>query len=108
VASRSGVDEDIGSPLTKPTTDENNGLHSEEDGKVSTKVPKPTRMVGRPQSGGYNLQDKLGWNDTTYQSILVSFVKRVVKHSEKLIESGPQTGKDKVRHCKKFPRTGYE
>jgi hypothetical protein len=105
VASRSGVDEDMGSPLTTPTTDEND---SEEDEKVSTKVPKPTGTVGRPQSGGYNLQDKLGWNDTTYQSILVSFVKRVAKHSEKIIESGPQTGKDKVRHCKKFPRTGYE
>jgi hypothetical protein len=99
VASRSGVDEDMGSPLTTPTTDEND---SEEDGKVSMKVPKPTGTVGRPQSGGYNLQDKLGWNDTTYQSILVSFVKRVAKHSEKLIESGPQTGKDKVRHCKSF------
>ena len=68
-----GVDEDMGSPLT-PTSDENNGLDSEEDGEnVNTKVPKPPGMVGRPQSGGYNLQDKLGWNDTTYQSILVSF-----------------------------------
>jgi hypothetical protein len=65
-----GVDDDMGSPLM---TDESDGLDSEEDGKVSTKVPKPPGTVGRPQSGGYNLQDKLGWNDTTYQSILVSF-----------------------------------
>ena len=57
------------SPLT-PMAEENDGLNSEEDG---TKVPKPSGTVGRPQSGGYNLQDKLGWNDTTYQSILVSF-----------------------------------
>ena len=63
----------MGSPLT-PTSDENDGLDSEEDSEnVNTKVPKPPGMVGRPQSGGYNLQDKLGWNDMTYQSILVSF-----------------------------------
>lgn len=65
------MDKDMGSPLM-PTSDVNDGLDSEEDG-VNTKVPKPPGMVGHPQSGRYNLQDKLGWNDTTYQSILVSF-----------------------------------
>lgn len=65
------MDKDMGSPLM-PTSDVNDGLDSEEDG-VNTKVPKPPGMVGHPQSGRYNLQDMLGWNDTTYQSILVSF-----------------------------------
>ena len=66
------IDIDIGSPLT-PTTDSDE-LDSEEDGGVGKKVPKPSGMAGRPQSGGYNLQDKLGWNDTTYQRILVSLL----------------------------------
>ena len=67
------------SPQT-PMAEENDGLNpeldSEEDG---TKVLKPPGTVGRPQSGGYNLQDKLGWNDTTYQSILVSFCYNVLR-----------------------------
>jgi len=63
-------DEDMMESPLMPMPDENNILYSEEDG---SKVPKPQGTVGHPQSGGYNLQDKLGWNDTTYQSILVSF-----------------------------------
>ena len=92
------------SPLT-PAPDESNERDSED---VSTKIQKPLGMVGRPQSGGYNLQDKLGWNDTTYQSIVVSFVIVLRSILKKLTESGAQTGKDEVRHCKKFPWTGYE
>jgi hypothetical protein len=65
---------DIQSPLT-PTPGESDELESEEDGEVSAKVRKPPGTVGRPQSGGYNLQDKLGWNDITYQSIVVSLLK---------------------------------
>ena len=67
------IDLDLGSPLT-PTPGDSEELDSEEDGESSTKVPKPSGMAGRPQSGGYNLQDKLGWNDTTYQRILVSLL----------------------------------
>ena len=65
--------EGLDSPLTPTSDEDGDGLDSGGDGNVSTKVPKPPGTVGRPQSGGYNLQDKLGWNDTTYQSILVSF-----------------------------------
>jgi hypothetical protein len=57
------------SPLTPTPEESDDGL--ETDGE-STKIPKPQGTVGRPQSGGYNLQDKLDWNDTTYQSIQVS------------------------------------
>lgn len=101
--------EDMESPLT-PMADENNGLDSELDSEEDgTKVPKPPGTVGRPQSGGYNLQNELGWNDMTYQSILVSFCYNMLRSIlKKLTESGPQTGKDEVKHCKKFPRTRYE
>jgi len=67
------IDLDLGSPLT-PTPGDSEELDSEEDGESSTKVPKPSGMAGRPQSSGYNLQDKLGWNDMTYQRILVSLL----------------------------------
>ena len=65
------VDKDLESPLT-PASDKSD--KSESEGVGSTKTPKPPGSAGRPQSGGYNLQDTLGWNDTTYQSITVSFL----------------------------------
>ena len=94
------MDTQFESPLT-PTPGESDELESEEDREVSAKVRKPPGTVGCPQSGGYNLQDKLGWNDITYQSILVSLFKvsTCYKHSEKITDAGAQTGKDEVRHC---------
>jgi hypothetical protein len=54
-------------------SDEEDELESEED--TSKKIPKPPGEAGRPHSGGYNLQDKLDWNDKTYESIVVSLPK---------------------------------
>ena len=83
----------LGSPLTTDDSDD-----SEEDGEVS-KIPKPSGVAGRPKSGGYNLQDKLGWNDTTYERILVSLLNVSLQSIlKKLTESGAKTGKDEVRH----------
>ena len=59
---------DLESPLTTLTESD------EEDGEINEKIPKPSGTVGRPQSGGYNLQEKLTWNDRTYQSIMVSLL----------------------------------
>jgi hypothetical protein len=97
---------DPGSPLTDlPDEDEH---ESEEDGEVSKKIPKPAGSAGRPQSGGYNLQDKLTWNDITYESIMVSLLNVLGSMLTKLTGSYTQTGKDEIRHHKKFPWTGYE
>ena len=75
-------DGDLGSPLTS-LSDEDNELESEEDGKVnSTKIPKPLGEAGHPQSGGYNLQEKLGWNNKTYESVIVSMSKVYMKDSD--------------------------
>lgn len=63
------VDINLESPLTSVSGDSDDEPESEEDGEASTRVPKPQGQPGRPQSGGYKLQDKLGWNDTTYESI---------------------------------------
>jgi hypothetical protein len=73
------ADVDSDSSLTSLATDSD----PEEDGEASTKIPKPPGMVGRPNSGGYNLQDKLGWNDATYQSIVVSLLNVSQKYSDK-------------------------
>jgi hypothetical protein len=35
-------------------------------------IPKPRGQAGRPQSGGYNLQETLGWSKRTYDSVIVS------------------------------------
>jgi hypothetical protein len=35
-------------------------------------IPKPKGDVSRPGRGGYNLCKKLGWNQKTYDSVLVS------------------------------------
>lgn len=57
---------------------------SEGDREVSTsKIPKPPGEAGRPQSGGYNLQDKLDWNDRTYESVVVSLSKCFMKYSNR-------------------------
>ena len=56
---------DFGSPLSSLSDDECNELESEDE-EVNTKIPKPPGEAGHPHSGGYNLQDKLGWNDRTY------------------------------------------
>lgn len=81
-------DGDVGSPLTA-LSDENSEHESEEDGEVSsTKIPKPPGEAGRPQSGGYNLQDKLGWNDKTYESVMVSMsVKAYMKDSDRKLQA---------------------
>ena len=62
--------EGIGSPLTE-MSDDDDEPESEEGEEVRKKLPKPQGEAGRPQSGGYDLQDKLNWNDRTYESILV-------------------------------------
>lgn len=68
-------DEDMGSPLTSLSDED-----ADEDGEVNnTKIPKPAGEAGRPQSGGYNLQEKLDWNDKTYESVVVSMSKVYMK-----------------------------
>jgi hypothetical protein len=74
---------DLGSPLTS-LSDEDRELESEEDGEVNgTKISKPPGEAGRPQSGGYNLQEKLGWNDKTYGSVIVSMSKVYMEDSDR-------------------------
>ena len=53
------------SPLSTDSEDEN------EDAQ-SGKIRKPSGGSGRPGGKGYNLQVELGWNDRTYENVVVS------------------------------------
>ncbi len=41
------------------------------DNNEERKIPKPRGEPGRPGSGGYRLEDKLGWNKATFEAITV-------------------------------------
>lgn len=98
------IDQDLGSPLSSLSDDD--GLESEKDEEINNKtIPKPPGEAGRPQSGGYNLQDKLGWNDSTYEIIVVSMRKMYGKYLTRLTGSGAQDGKSQAKHRTKFPWT---
>ena len=84
-----------------PLSDEDDELESEEDGEVG-KIPKPPGEASHPQSGGYRLQEKLGWNERTYQSITVSLLNKLWSILTKLTESGVQTCKDEIKHHNMF------
>ena len=44
-----------------------------EDETLVAKIPKPPGEAGRKNSGGFNLQDELGWNDDKYKEFTVSY-----------------------------------
>jgi hypothetical protein len=43
----------------------------------SIKIPKPMGEAGRSGSGGYNLQEKLGWDTPQFRQVQVSFFRGV-------------------------------
>jgi len=58
------------------STDESNLPDSPESENKATlplaKIPKPPGEAGRKNSGGFNLQEVLGWNDNKYKEFMVS------------------------------------
>ncbi|KAI5895821.1 uncharacterized protein SCHCODRAFT_02496431 [Schizophyllum commune H4-8] len=46
----------------------------------STKIPKPPGEPGRPNSGGYNLEEKLGWPRKKYREVLRNMNRLVEMH----------------------------
>jgi hypothetical protein len=66
------VDMDRLSPLTD-SEPESDDLGNQNDlGAQNGKIKKPRGGPGRPGGKGYNLQAELGWNDQTYESLVVS------------------------------------
>jgi len=57
-------------------TDEPNltdSQESEDEHVPVAKIPKPPGEAGRKNSGGFNLQEVLGWNDDKYKNFMVSY-----------------------------------
>jgi hypothetical protein len=59
---RFGVEED--------EEDDSQDEIGDEDGE--SKISKPPGEPGRPKSGGYKLEDILGWNEATFDAVRVS------------------------------------
>ena len=57
------------------TTDESNSSPESEDEPtlLVAKIPKPPGEAGRKNSGGFNLQEVLGWKDDKYKTFMVSY-----------------------------------
>lgn len=54
------------------STDESGLTDSpESEDKALAKIPKPPGEAGRKNSGGFNLQEVLGWNDDKYRTFMV-------------------------------------
>ncbi|KAF8817371.1 hypothetical protein BYT27DRAFT_7039951, partial [Phlegmacium glaucopus] len=60
------------------------------------KILKPQGEAGRPQSGGYNLQEKLDWNDRTYESIIV--IHKLAKMKLNTTKSFHSQDKKTIKH----------
>jgi hypothetical protein len=46
----------------------------DDDDHGTNLIRKPTGEMGKPGSGGYNLQDSLGWEVSFYESVKVSSI----------------------------------
>ena len=58
---------------------------------VVAKIPKPPGEAGRKNSGGFNLQEVLGWNDEKYKKFMVSsYVRRSIILTHGKISNGSQ------------------
>jgi hypothetical protein len=55
------------SDLSSIDSNEDNNDQGQEGGKI----PKPHGEAGRPNSGGYNLKESLGWTKTDFEKIQV-------------------------------------
>lgn len=56
------------SPLSNLSDSES----SEDESEPDIRIPKPAGEVGRSNSGGYNLEKALGWNEKRFNEFIVS------------------------------------
>lgn len=76
------------SPLTDIPDDsddddsDDDGSDAEKSNMSSRKIPKPKGEAGKRNSGGYNLQEAMGWEDKEFAMFTVSQVNRVLKCHE--------------------------
>ena len=62
---------DIGDNI-ESVASESDSPNNESDYEMRSLIPKPLGEPGRPGSGGYNLEESLGWTKNKYEALLVS------------------------------------
>jgi hypothetical protein len=67
------------SPLTDISDSDTDESDDGESIMPSHKISKPKGEAGRSNSGGYNLQDAMGWEDKEFATFTVSQVTHVLK-----------------------------
>jgi len=67
------INEDGGERSDSPSPSESSLSSLDGDEESSKKIPKPTGEVGRPGRGGYNLEEQMGWGETGFKKLRVSF-----------------------------------
>jgi hypothetical protein len=76
-------------------TDESNLIDSPESEDEHTlpvaKIPKPPGEAGRKNSGGFNLQEVLGWKDDKYKTFMVSYASLLTTFTHQSKRNGSQT-----------------
>ena len=60
------------SPLSDLSDTADDSDASDSDERVALLIPKPPGEAGRANSGGYNLQEKLGWDEKRFKGFTVS------------------------------------
>jgi hypothetical protein len=58
------------SPLSELSDSDKSG----DENRDAPKIPKPKGEAGRSNSGGYNLQEALGWEEKRYSEFTVSYL----------------------------------
>ena len=73
-----------------------------EDEDVEGKISKPPGEPGRPRSGGYKLEDVLGWNEATFEAVRVSISSEKTYPCLSLTGSRPCYCKEKAGYGEKL------
>jgi len=67
------INKDGGERSNSPLPSESSLSSLDGDEESSNKIPKPTGEVGQPGHGGYNLEEQMGWGETGFKKLQVSF-----------------------------------
>jgi hypothetical protein len=81
------------SPLTDMDSDDSDG--ESEQIMQSHKILKPKGEAGKSNSGGYNLQDAMGWEDKEFTTFTVSQVTHTLRKSPKYLNRNTSMSKSK-------------
>lgn len=73
------MDLDSLSSLSSDSSDDDDSSGRAADG--SKRIPKPPGEAGRPNCGGYNLEEQLGWPEIKYNVVNVSQDQIIVQQS---------------------------